>query len=202
MEAATRHLATYAVTDAQSDNANNSSLKPLYRKAAKLAIYSTEFEVMDLGRQTKVTKLKNWPRSKRCLFDFTDAGKCCVERLKAQVELRFPPLTPTQNAPVLLDLLTKLFAKDLLGDELNAAIDKLTKMYRVAYKVFHNYVDAAEDEVPEETTEMIDLDSSSGTGAANVVAVMKIDEDSDDKDRLINMHANATPKKPINASAN
>ena len=54
----------------------------------------------------------------------------------------------------------------------------------------------------EEPREMIDLDGSTGTGAADAVVVMEIEEDSDDDDHLINMHANATPKKIISASAN
>ena len=103
------------MTDAQSDNANNVSLRAYYRKVTGNAVRHTEFRVMDIShRPDKFSSVKNWPRVARLVSDFTNEGKICLKRLQEQIKVRFPPMVPLQAVAMLLDPMTKRHALSTL----------------------------------------------------------------------------------------
>ena len=118
IEAVCRHVSQYAVGDSQkSTNAFNSSMLPFYCQMLRANANKSKFQVMKLGRQVPTTTLNNWPREKKSVKDFTDAGKKCLERLQKQIDERLPAPKPERSLAVLLDPAKKMFAEELLNED-------------------------------------------------------------------------------------
>ena len=141
IEAVCRHVSQYAVGDSQkSTNAFNSSMLPFYRQVLRANANKSKFQVMKLGRQAPTTTLNNWPREKKSVKDFTDAGKKCLERLQKQIDERLPAPKPERSLAVLLDPATKKFAEELLNEDtslFNATRSLLKEKHREVYRVLH-----------------------------------------------------------------
>jgi hypothetical protein len=113
---------------------------PFYRQVLRANANKSKFQVMKLGRQAPTTTLNNWPREKKSVKDFTDAGKKCLERLQKQIDERLPAPKPERSLAVLLDPATKKFAEELLNEDtslFNATRSLLKEKHREVYRVLH-----------------------------------------------------------------
>ena len=165
---------------------------------------------MDLARQSKTMTSKDWSRTVRCVSDFTDAGERCLEQLKEQVKLHLPNLTRKQSIVVLLDSMTKLFAKELLGKEvLKISTDELTLLHRRWFRVSRNIlpVQDATAALPVTVPAVAEVPApipAAAEAAAMSPNCLAMDEDSeedgdDDGDAIWNIYDNAAmvqKKKP------
>lgn len=200
MEAVTCKLSEYAVTAAQADNASNTSLKSFYRKIAEKAIMGDGFHVMSLGRMDINKKAANWPREYRKVSDFTELGKRCLNRMREQVLLRLPPLGPHDSIPVLLDPLTKSFAKQLLSQPSNLHDDTLEMLkseHRAIYRVYHKKgttgttESGAVDGNNDGTATKSDASKQADVQDSEEEQKMEVDEDEDDERFIFNIFAEA-----------
>ena len=139
IEAITQILFLYSVNDSQQSNAFNNSLLPWYHKVMKMALYQPSYRVMKLGKQAPSTKLCTWPREYRMVEDFTPNGLHCLNRLREQLILRLPALSPQQCLYVLLDPATKRFGEILLDEDglFHKTRALLKEKHRDAWRAFH-----------------------------------------------------------------
>lgn len=139
MEAIVKLLSDYALSDAQSDSINNLSLIPFYRGLAIMASEADSFAVMVLNRQMVGTSISRWPRVDRPVQDFTEEGKIALKRLKEQINLRLPEISAQEGVIVILDPLTKVFARGILGGQTKYDASKavLFQLHREIHKI-HN----------------------------------------------------------------
>lgn len=102
--------------------------------------------------QTRDTRINNWPREPRLVSNFTDSGKKCLLRLQKQVEKRLPAPKANQCLSVLLDPVTKQFAKSLLSENglYNETRALLKEKHRDAYTVLHAPKPSPEVQVEDE----------------------------------------------------
>jgi hypothetical protein len=178
MEAVSREISKYALTDAQSDNANNISLKAYYRMVTGTAVNHDQFMVMDLSwRPNKKSTVKSWQRKVRLVSDFTDEGKRCLVRLQEQIKTRFPKMIPGQAVAMLLDPMTKRHSLSVLGEECySQAKNHLIEQHRVAYEVCNEgkgskaaKANNSSDDKDESMDDEEDGDSESGDEDEDVV---------------------------------
>jgi len=136
MEAVCKILHHYVTLDAQTDNFQSNSLKPMYRKVCLASCFLDSYEVMSFERPPRDALIETWKRHTRKVSEFTEFGKKCLTRLRHQVHQRLPPPSAKKSIAVLLDPMTKLFASSMLDEEGNLYQDTLNylkEQHRVAY---------------------------------------------------------------------
>ena len=82
LEAITNDICLFAVSDAQSSNTNNVSLKPFYRKCLKQTLAMDAFEIMSIEQQPSMQRLQDWPRAQKKVEDMTEFGKKYLSRIQ------------------------------------------------------------------------------------------------------------------------
>jgi hypothetical protein len=103
MKAITDYLARQALVEVQRD-AMVSSYLPVYRRAALDKLAATHMCCFDLeGARHDRTNERTLERVKRSIDTFSDAGRTCTGRLKAQLEEIFPITDAATLVPLLCD---------------------------------------------------------------------------------------------------
>ncbi len=93
---------------------------------------------MNLDRPETGTTLKDWPRNSRHVEDFSPEGKIALDRLQEQIRIRLPEVSSEQGAVVILDPMTKIFAKSILGTEkYEDSKQVLLCLHCTAYNILH-----------------------------------------------------------------
>jgi hypothetical protein len=103
MKAITRHLAQLSLSEVQSQ-----TLVAAFMVAAERKLKSRSFPCLTLRAPSSCSRSESDQERKDILLEnFTDAGRVCLERCRAQVRNRFPSLTVQEVVSLLLDPRTK-----------------------------------------------------------------------------------------------
>lgn len=107
LEAVTDYLSRLALVEVQRE-AMVSSYLPVFRRAVMDKLSASSLSCYDLdGARDARTNERTLKRTKRSVDNFSDAGKRCISRLKAQMQERFPIAEAATLMPLFCDPRTK-----------------------------------------------------------------------------------------------